>query len=97
MQSMFQPGLIFSNGAHAANYCRKPESTQCKREVKFACNSVICLTVRKLVYSLLCIDIHTEADIVINVYTGVVTDYNLPKVLAVIVRNWTTVQYALKT
>lgn len=66
-------------------------------KVKFACNSVICLNARKLVYSLLHIGIHTDADVVINVHTSVVTDYNLPNVLAIIVRNWTTIQYASKT
>ena len=85
--------LIFSN-CKSANYSRKPENIQHKIKVKFACNSVIYLNARKLVYSLFCIGIHTDADVVINVQTGVITDYNLHNVLAIIMRNWTTIQCA---
>lgn len=48
-------------------------------------------------YFLLQMRIHTDAEVVINVHTDLVTDYNLHNIVAIIVGNWTTIQYALKT
>ena len=63
--------------------------------MKFICNSDIHLKAGKLVYVLLYIGAHNDA--AINVATGMITDYNLHDMLAIIVRNWTVILCASKT
>lgn len=46
-------------------------------------------------YVLLYIDAHNDA--AINVATGMITDYNLHDMLAIIARNWTVILCASKT
>lgn len=52
----------------------------------FAYKSVIYLNARKCVYFLLYVGAHIDADVLINVITDIVTDYNLRNLLAIIVR-----------
>lgn len=66
-------------------------------KVKFTCNFDIYLITRKLVYFLLYIGAPIDADVVININIVVIIEYNLYNVLAINVRNWTTIQYASNT